>query len=259
MSAVIAGLIPKIEGFQPIPNAVMIPFMEVQSAALAYGFGLNYEFSKRKIRSMSNEQFNALTPQDVEEMQARHTAVLLEGFIKRVPAVMPAQSKIFDQYVTIEKLKVQQNVELAKWMVRFAKDFIDDETAHFLGGHMHDTAFQSDQQTYYDPNNPKKDFVPPNKPTSDFPPSGVPKTNIPIPKPDLNPDNIKATLIRIGNRDQWTEYLNTTKTIGTWKTILALHRNLLAAGTRTKQMLSKDVGTIYQISNLIHQTIGKWF
>ncbi len=115
MSAIVAGLLPKIEGFQPIPNAVMIPFMETQSAALAFGFGLNYEYGKRTIRSMSNETFNSLTSEQIAEMSAQHSTVLLNRFIQAVPKVMPAQIEIFKQYVEIEKAKVIQNFALAKW------------------------------------------------------------------------------------------------------------------------------------------------
>ncbi len=120
----LTNLIPKIEGFQPIPNAVMIPFMETQSAALAYGFGLNYEFGKRTIRSMSNETFNSLTSEQIAEMSAQHSTVLLNRFIQAVPQVMPAQHQIFAQYVEIEKAKVIQNVELAKWIVANAPTII---------------------------------------------------------------------------------------------------------------------------------------
>lgn len=92
--------------------------MEAQSAALAYGFGLNYEFGKRTIRSMSNDEFNSLTSEQVAEMSAAHTHVILQRFIQAVPRVLPAQTEIFKQYVTIEKLKVEQNIALAKWIIQ---------------------------------------------------------------------------------------------------------------------------------------------
>jgi len=110
------SILPKIEGFQPIPNAVMIPFMETQSAALAYAFGLNYEYGKRKIKSMDNETFNSLTPEQIANMANTHTSILLKEFTAQVPKVMPAQAAIFTQYVEIEKQKVIQNIALAKWL-----------------------------------------------------------------------------------------------------------------------------------------------
>ncbi len=111
--------------------------MEAQSAALAFGFGLNYEYGKRKIRSMSNDEFNSLTSEQITNMSNAHTHIILSKFQAQVPAVMPMQATIFTQYVAIEKLKVQQNVELFKWVLAYAKSIGDDTLAHLLGGHLH--------------------------------------------------------------------------------------------------------------------------
>ncbi len=48
-----------IGGFLPIPLALMIPFMFMQSVMMGYGFGTGFQYSKRKISAMSNEEFNA--------------------------------------------------------------------------------------------------------------------------------------------------------------------------------------------------------
>ncbi len=187
MSAIIGGLLPKIEGFQPIPNAVMIPFMEAQSAALAYGFGLNYEYGKRKVRSMSNKEFNSLTPEQITNMSNAHTHIILSKFQAQVPAVMPMQTEIFKQYVIIEKAKVAQNFELAKWMVGFIKDAVaetgvalNDEIAHLFGTHLHTSTTPT---TPVSPNDPS---IPPS---FDNPPA----TNKP-PKTDLTP--AQASILR---------------------------------------------------------------
>ncbi len=121
MSGVLAVL-PKIEGFQPIPNSVMVPFMETQSAALAYAFGLNYEFGKRKIKSMDNETFNSLTSEQIAEMSSQHTSVLLEQFIQKIPQTLLSQEKIFEQYALIEQKKMMVNAGLARWFALNAVD-----------------------------------------------------------------------------------------------------------------------------------------
>ncbi len=53
--------------FMPLPLAMMIPFMGAQSAVMAKQFGENFQYGKRRISAMSNEEFNALTPQKLSE------------------------------------------------------------------------------------------------------------------------------------------------------------------------------------------------
>ncbi len=48
--------------FMPLPLAMMIPFMGIQSAVMAKQFGENFQYGKRRISAMSNEEFNQLTP-----------------------------------------------------------------------------------------------------------------------------------------------------------------------------------------------------
>ncbi len=82
--------------FAPLPLAIMIPFMAAQSAAMALAFGTNFQYGKRKISSMSNEEFNALTPEiltknltaDIGKMiphvqQSMQEMSSLQGFIIR--------------------------------------------------------------------------------------------------------------------------------------------------------------------------------
>ncbi len=46
----------------PLPLAMMIPFMGIQSMVMAKQFGENFQYGKRRISAMSNEEFNKLTP-----------------------------------------------------------------------------------------------------------------------------------------------------------------------------------------------------
>ncbi len=46
--------------FAPLPLAIMIPFMAAQSFAMGHAFGTSFQYGKRKISSMSNDEFNAL-------------------------------------------------------------------------------------------------------------------------------------------------------------------------------------------------------
>ncbi len=53
--------------FMPLPLPVMIPFMMWQSAAIAAGFGTYFQFAKRKVSAMSNEEFNRADPHKLVE------------------------------------------------------------------------------------------------------------------------------------------------------------------------------------------------
>ncbi len=53
------GILP-IGFFAPLPLAIMIPFMAAQSFAMGHAFGTSFQYGKRKISSMTNEEFNAL-------------------------------------------------------------------------------------------------------------------------------------------------------------------------------------------------------
>ncbi len=52
------GILP-IGFFAPLPLAIMIPFMAAQSFAMGHAFGTSFQYGKRKISSMTNEEFNA--------------------------------------------------------------------------------------------------------------------------------------------------------------------------------------------------------
>ncbi len=54
--------------------------MFMQSAAMALGFGSFFQYGKRKISSMSNEEFNALTPEAL-------TSQLLSNVNNMIPTV----------------------------------------------------------------------------------------------------------------------------------------------------------------------------
>jgi len=51
--------------FMPLPLPIMIPFMMWQSAAIAAGFGTYFQYAKRRVSAMSNEEFNNSKPTDL--------------------------------------------------------------------------------------------------------------------------------------------------------------------------------------------------
>ncbi len=64
-----------ISGFLPVPLPMMIPFMGAQSLVIGKMFGEGFQYGKRKISAMPNEEFNKLTFESLmsnarDEMQA---------------------------------------------------------------------------------------------------------------------------------------------------------------------------------------------
>ncbi len=64
-----------VSGFLPVPLPMMIPFMGAQSLVIGKMFGEGFQYGKRKISAMSNEEFNKLTFEDMmsnarEELKA---------------------------------------------------------------------------------------------------------------------------------------------------------------------------------------------
>lgn len=51
-----------ISGFTAVPNPVMLSFMGAQSFIMMYMAGEAWQYGKRKISAMTNEEFNKLTP-----------------------------------------------------------------------------------------------------------------------------------------------------------------------------------------------------
>ncbi len=77
--------------FAPLPLAIMIPFMAGQSFAMGEAFGKGFQFGKRKISSMTNEEFNKLTAQ---EAFAETTA--------DIKSMIPTMSKGMNDFHTLQ-------------------------------------------------------------------------------------------------------------------------------------------------------------
>jgi len=103
-----------VSGFLPVPLPMMIPFMGAQSLVIGKMFGEGFQYGKRKISAMPNEEFNALTFQNMmsnarDEMQASIPTMqaalhdmqpLVEtvvkeffDYIKQIAAMLPEQSR----------------------------------------------------------------------------------------------------------------------------------------------------------------------
>ncbi len=63
--------------FAPLPLAMMLPFMAGQSMIMGDAFGKAYQYGKRKISSMSNEDFNKMDANTLgRELQEDYSAII---------------------------------------------------------------------------------------------------------------------------------------------------------------------------------------
>ncbi len=87
--------------FAPLPLAMMMPFMAGQSMMMGDAFGKSYQYGKRKISAMSNEDFNKLTIRDLaNDIQA--------DFNNIIPPLSQAvrQSSVFQSLIIQEMGKI---------------------------------------------------------------------------------------------------------------------------------------------------------
>ncbi len=93
--------------FMPLPLAMMIPFMGIQSAVMAKQFGENFQFGKRRISAMSNEEFNKLTPQLLNENANRELKSMIPSMEKSI-----IEMRSFQTFLIQEFIKMIQEVGL---------------------------------------------------------------------------------------------------------------------------------------------------
>ncbi len=87
--------------FAPLPLALMMPFMAGQSMLMGDAFGKAYQYGKRKISAMTNEEFNKLTPQQLgQEIATDYSAM--------IPSLQTAikQSSVFQSMIIQEMAKI---------------------------------------------------------------------------------------------------------------------------------------------------------
>jgi len=73
----------------PLPLPIMIPFMMWQSAAIAAGFGTYFQFAKRRVSAMSNEEFNNANPHDLVSQMYDEMLVHMPSSFKKIETLTP--------------------------------------------------------------------------------------------------------------------------------------------------------------------------
>ncbi len=122
-------VIPTIGFFMPLPLAMMIPFMGIQSAVMAKQFGENFQYGKRRISAMSNEEFNKLTP---AILQANANAEL-KAMIPTMEASIK-DMRDFQAFIVKEFMEMLNDL-ISRGLGNIFGDDIVTSVEHFLHGH----------------------------------------------------------------------------------------------------------------------------
>ncbi len=105
--------VPLPSTFMPLPLAIMIPFMGIQSGVMAQQFGMNFQYGKRKISAMSNEEFNKLTPQQMQADFSTQIKGMIPTFEQSLQDMRPFQRMIFIEMIAAFKEAVQLGLDIA--------------------------------------------------------------------------------------------------------------------------------------------------
>ncbi len=164
--------VPLPSTFMPLPLAIMIPFMGIQSGVMAQQFGMNFQYGKRKISAMTNEEFNKLTPEQMQADFSRQIKGMIPTFQQSLEDMRPFQRMIFVEMLAAFKGAVELGLDVAKAGV--------DPLAHIFGTHVHGGTPKGplDDLPNIDPNKFQPPPVPPKEPQKPVTPRFTPKTII---------------------------------------------------------------------------------
>ncbi len=85
--------------FAPLPIALMIPFMGAQSAVMGEAFGKHFQYGKRKISAMSNEDFNKLTSAELFDDTLHGFAGMIPKLEQSMRRTEGLQSFVIEQLI----------------------------------------------------------------------------------------------------------------------------------------------------------------
>ncbi len=105
-----------VSGFLPVPLPMMIPFMGAQSLVIGKMFGEGFQYGKRKISAMPNEEFNKLTFESMmsnarDEMKAS-IPTMQKALGDMQPLVQTVIHEFFDYIKIISAMLPEQTRQL---------------------------------------------------------------------------------------------------------------------------------------------------
>ncbi len=106
-----------VSGFLPVPLPMMIPFMGAQSLVIGKMFGEGFQYGKRKISAMPNEEFNKLTFETMmsnarDEMQAS-----IPTMIQAMQDMKPMVQAVIHEFTNYLSLVIEAAPEQAGQLI----------------------------------------------------------------------------------------------------------------------------------------------
>ncbi len=103
-----------ISGFTAVPNPQMLAFMGAQSFIMMQMAGAGWQYGKRKISAMKNEEFNALTVNSLLQKEVADVRQAIPTIIQSMNDMTPMVSEIVKQYGDFILAAVNALVPVAK-------------------------------------------------------------------------------------------------------------------------------------------------
>ncbi len=225
------GVLP-IGFFAPLPLPMMIPFMGIQSAVMAEQFGTMFQYGKRRISAMSNEEFNKMTP---EMLQARITTQI-QGMIpemeKQIQAMRPMVVIIMKEFAEYVRLATEA-------IAKGGEEYLTHAAHGHIFGHG-DT------------------YVPPpttTEPTPQPEPSPEPTPTEPAPgisPPITTPEPTEAQKLEIEIETAWANL---------WQAQYKVNQNTKYGGDSTSwnQIISGAIRQIYDLQEKYKLLTGQYY
>ncbi len=107
--------------FAPLPLPMMIPFMGIQSAVMAEQFGTMFQYGKRRISAMSNEQFNELTFEKLQSEMTTQLKGMIPEMKQQIQAMQPLVEAIiheFGNYIRLAGSELRNAIETGRTQPR---------------------------------------------------------------------------------------------------------------------------------------------
>jgi hypothetical protein len=115
------------QGFSPFPIGIMPPFLEYQNAVMSRSFFMHGAISKRVIKAMSNEEFNAQFKEGFSRLrkwQEEQNEADRQLFYAAMEDARKVQKLIITEGVKVELEKIKGQIELYKSMPKAYWDAI---------------------------------------------------------------------------------------------------------------------------------------
>ncbi len=119
--------------FMPLPLAMMIPFMGIQSSVMAKQFGENFQYGKRRISAMSNEEFNKLTPKILQENANAELKAMIPSMEASISEMRQFQTFLIGEFIRM--IGDMLTAGLGKILGITDTDQALQDVEHFLHGH----------------------------------------------------------------------------------------------------------------------------